>query len=1363
MRRPRSPCGRDGLAAGDAWIAYVERASRRRPAIIVAAGAASSSARSAIERRYLAAASEHGGIVGVLPLVFFQSRLFGRFAVSLPFVNYGGVVADDAGGRARAARPRRRGHARARRRRISSCGTREQHFPDLAPKRHKVAMLLPLAADRRRASGTRSIARCATRCARPRRAALEPSIGGVELLRRLLRRVRAQHARPRHAGLRASASFEEVLDAFPDRRACSSCASRGPAGRRLARALARRARSRCRGRRRCASSTRCAPTCSLLDDAAASRSSAGFAVFDFGRSTPNEGTFHFKKQWGAQPRELVLGVLDRRRARVPDLSPKNPKFHLAIRVWQRLPVRGRDGARPAHRAEHPVGLMLALLLVSALVLGYVLRGLSAAAAAAGARCAGARSIRQRRHHAGAELGDLGLQRGRRHPRASSRTRWRSTIPRDLLRDRRRLGRLRRRHRRHRPRVRRPRRPAGAAGRTARQDRRAQPHACRRSTGDVVVFSDANAMYERGCAAQAGAQLRRPGGRLRHRRSAIPARRHRRRPTSASAPTGTTRCRSSVSRPQLGSMVGGDGAIYAIRRRCGATLPEDAINDFLNPLQIVEAGWRARLRARGGLLRGDRRRDFRSEYRRRVRIVSRSWRAVFQAPGVLNPFRVGLFSWCLVSHKMLRWTAGFVCGGGGGVGAGAASADPPCGWPAPPLQLSAAIAAVAAITPRAAAPSRWPPTSPSSTPPRLIGVAKGTFGRVSGVWSTPRQEQAAAAVGDRWCRSGRPSCIGRHRPRRTGRSCAARARHPAPSRRRCSGARWPRSSTSTRCYPLLLLAARGWPRGARSGVSDVEPSVCLFIAANDEAGVIEAKLRERAGARLSGRPAADRRRVGRIGRRHQRHRPALRAARPAHARVLAAARQNRRDQRRHAQQVTCDIVVFSDANTFLEPDAVRALVRNFARTRGRRASAATWRWSAIARALGQSEDLYYRYERWMQHAESDIGSMIGADGALYAIRRELFAAAGRRHHSRRHGDSDGASSAPDVGSSSSRRRARTSRASESAREEFARKTRVVAGAMQFLARNDSSVPLTAPQVILSLVSHKALRWLSPAFAPARLRHLALPRRHRRLSPIPRRVDDLAVAHHGVRLAGRLATSAASSTHRACRTTSAWCRRRPLVGFLEGSEPAPVGPVAPLRARRRPASRSPEDTADHGRSSIAESAALGARRHRASGQDGTAAHRRLRRRTRAVAQPLPRHPAVSRDLRGRGLPLRRPADLHHPGELRAPRRLPLPSVLRHAARRRHRQARCWRGAAAKRGGDHLRRRLRGQPAGRACPGEVRRHRHVLHHGRMPGGRTAVLADRDPPPCRGHPHAAPPSGRRAASSSTCRWSRTTTAARP
>jgi cellulose synthase/poly-beta-1,6-N-acetylglucosamine synthase-like glycosyltransferase len=53
-------------------------------------------------------------------------------------------------------------------------------------------------------------------------------------------------------------------------------------------------------------------------------------------------------------------------------------------------------------------------------------------------------------------------------------------------------------------------------------------------------------------------------------------------------------------------------------------------------------------------------------------------------------------------------------------------------------------------------------------------------------------------------------------------------------------------------------------------------------------------------------------------------------------------------------------------------------------------------------------------------------------------------------------------------------------SETAAEEFARKTRVVAGAIQFLARRDSWIGFESPQAIFSLLSHKGLRWLSPAF-------------------------------------------------------------------------------------------------------------------------------------------------------------------------------------------------------------------------------------------------------------------------------------------
>jgi FemAB-related protein (PEP-CTERM system-associated) len=62
------------------------------------------------------------------------------------------------------------------------------------------------------------------------------------------------------------------------------------------------------------------------------------ATFDFGRSTPNEGTFHFKKQWGAVARPLVWEYWTAPGHAMPDMSPANPTFGLAVRAWQRLPV-----------------------------------------------------------------------------------------------------------------------------------------------------------------------------------------------------------------------------------------------------------------------------------------------------------------------------------------------------------------------------------------------------------------------------------------------------------------------------------------------------------------------------------------------------------------------------------------------------------------------------------------------------------------------------------------------------------------------------------------------------------------------------------------------------------------------------------------------------------------------------------------------------------------------------------------------------------------------------------------------------------------------------------------------------------------
>lgn len=70
----------------------------------------------------------------------------------------------------------------------------------------------------------------------------------------------------------------------------------------------------------------------------------GFAIeqscdfFDFGRSTKDAGTFKFKKQWGAQPYQHYWYMITDENSPPPQLNPDNPKLKLLIAIWKRLPV-----------------------------------------------------------------------------------------------------------------------------------------------------------------------------------------------------------------------------------------------------------------------------------------------------------------------------------------------------------------------------------------------------------------------------------------------------------------------------------------------------------------------------------------------------------------------------------------------------------------------------------------------------------------------------------------------------------------------------------------------------------------------------------------------------------------------------------------------------------------------------------------------------------------------------------------------------------------------------------------------------------------------------------------------------------------
>jgi FemAB-related protein (PEP-CTERM system-associated) len=64
----------------------------------------------------------------------------------------------------------------------------------------------------------------------------------------------------------------------------------------------------------------------------------GYRIFDFGRSKKGTGSFDFKKRWGMTMSDLPYQYALVRSQSMPDTSPLNPRFSLAIQTWRKLPL-----------------------------------------------------------------------------------------------------------------------------------------------------------------------------------------------------------------------------------------------------------------------------------------------------------------------------------------------------------------------------------------------------------------------------------------------------------------------------------------------------------------------------------------------------------------------------------------------------------------------------------------------------------------------------------------------------------------------------------------------------------------------------------------------------------------------------------------------------------------------------------------------------------------------------------------------------------------------------------------------------------------------------------------------------------------
>lgn len=109
--------------------------------------------------------------------------------------------------------------------------------------------------------------------------------------------------------------------------------------------------------------------------------------------------------------------------------------------------------------------------------------------------------------------------------------------------------------------------------------------------------------------------------------------------------------------KLHSVVGGDGAIYAIRKSLYLPLDQEDINDFVNPLQIIVQGYRGVFDAEA-ICYEQTAGDFDKEGKRKQRIVNRSFTGLMKNKSVLNPFMFGFYALEVLSHKLLRWLIPF---------------------------------------------------------------------------------------------------------------------------------------------------------------------------------------------------------------------------------------------------------------------------------------------------------------------------------------------------------------------------------------------------------------------------------------------------------------------------------------------------------------------------------------------------------------------------------------------------------------------------------------------------------------------------------------------------------------------------------
>ena len=111
----------------------------------------------------------------------------------------------------------------------------------------------------------------------------------------------------------------------------------------------------------------------------------------------------------------------------------------------------------------------------------------------------------------------------------------------------------------------------------------------------------------------------------------------------------------IAETRCGSVIGVNGGVDAIRRRLYVDTPPNLITDFILPLTVMVGGHRVVYDSRA-ISQEVGNTQLSSEFRMRVRVALRAMQGLSYMRRLLNPIRFPIESFCIFSHKILRYMA-----------------------------------------------------------------------------------------------------------------------------------------------------------------------------------------------------------------------------------------------------------------------------------------------------------------------------------------------------------------------------------------------------------------------------------------------------------------------------------------------------------------------------------------------------------------------------------------------------------------------------------------------------------------------------------------------------------------------------------